>query len=106
MRPVLRKAFLVVIGTVVVALTSFVYRNVRLDEGISALKADDYETALHKIEPLAAMGDSEAQRVIGKMYAFGWGVPKDDNKALTWLRRAGRWTSRTGYSSSIRIFRR
>lgn len=57
-------------------------------EGISAVKAADYQLALTKLRPLAENGNANAQRMLGEMYAAGWGVPKDDIQAGVWFRRA------------------
>lgn len=57
-------------------------------EGISAVKAADYQLALTKLRPLAERGNADAQRMLGEMYAAGWGVSADDIQASTWFRRA------------------
>jgi len=74
-------------------LGTVVYRATTLEAGVIALKAQDYETSWKKLKPLAMVGDDDAQHLIGRMYAYGWGVEKDRNKALYWLRRAGKWTT-------------
>jgi hypothetical protein len=38
----------------------------------------DYATALRLLRPLAEKGDSEAQRILGHMYRWGQGVPRND----------------------------
>lgn len=69
-----------------------VLRNVEFDGATDALKTSDYATALKKLRPLAALGDSHAQYLLGQMYAFGSGVPKNDDAAIAWFRRAGLWS--------------
>jgi TPR repeat protein len=57
-------------------------------EGVSAVKAGDYQLALTKLRPLVKAGNVDAQRMLGEMYAAGWGVPVDDIQASIWFRRA------------------
>lgn len=64
------------------------YWNARFDEGASALKVLEYGTALERLEPLAALGDSTAQYIVGELYAFGLGVAKDDERAIMWFRKS------------------
>ena len=88
----LRYGILFLVSAAVLIPAMIVYRNIQFDKGTSALKAEDYETTIRKLKPLAIVGDSDAQFLLGQMYAFGWGVSKDENKALDWLRRSARWT--------------
>ena len=82
-------AIIVVSGTGFVGLRLWQYNRSRaLKEGISALKAGDYQRALARLEPLAHGGNHHAQRVLGEMYARGLGVPIDEAQATTWFRRA------------------
>jgi len=65
-----------------------VYRNIRFDAAAAALKSGDYSEAIEHLRPLAALGDREAQFLLGQVYAFGWGVRPDQQEALKWLRRS------------------
>lgn len=58
------------------------------DAGLSALKQEQYGTALEKLTLLAQVGDSTAQHMLGLMYAHGLGVPPDAAKAKYWLKRS------------------
>lgn len=49
----------------------------------------DYERAIPEMRLAANMGDSVAQEAMGILYAFGMGVPKNDEEAIRWFRRAG-----------------
>ena len=60
----------------------------KLDEGIEALKNGDYKTALIMLRPLAEQGNHNAQYNLGVMHDNGWGVPKDDTEAVKWYREA------------------
>lgn len=64
-----------------------VYRNTMLDKGMSALKEENSAKAIHYLRPLAMMGDSEAQVLLGEMFAFGLGVIKDDIEAINWFQK-------------------
>ncbi|PPD45240.1 MAG: hypothetical protein CTY16_10535 [Methylobacter sp.] len=92
MKPVVKVGFWALLGVGILIPVSIVYEEIWFEDGISALKIEDYKTALEKLRPLALLGDSNAQRELGEMYAFGWGVAKDKDLAMYWFRRAGRWT--------------
>src|SRR5437667_4287641 len=67
----------------------FLFRNHLLDKGAAALKGDKYSEAAANLKMAADMGDSTAQRLMGDLHALGWGVPKSDDEAIKWYRRAG-----------------
>lgn len=100
----LRNGIVLLVSAVALVPVAIAYRNTQLDKGISALKAEDYATTLHKLKPLAMMGDSTAQEVLGQMYVHGWGVPKDENKALKWLRRSARWTKTESDKAAVAAY--
>lgn len=100
----LRNGLLILVSVAVLVPVAIIYWNTQLDKGMSALKAEDYTTALHKLKPLAMVGDSTAQEIIGLMYAHGWGVPKDRNEALTWLRRSARWTKTESDKAAVAAY--
>ena len=54
-----------------------------------ALKTGDYGQTMRLLRPWAALGDSKAQYTLGELYAFGLGLPRDDDTAVYWFRRAG-----------------
>jgi uncharacterized protein len=58
------------------------------DDAMTAYDSGDYATALKLLRPLAERGDTNAQYSIGRMYAKGAGVPKDDAEAVSWFRKA------------------
>ena|ERR1700757_932833 len=78
----------IVCGSVVLVVVLIVLRNYRFEAGARALKTGDYQTALGKLKPLAVLGDRPAQYVLGEMYAFGFGVEKNDERAIYWFRKA------------------
>jgi TPR repeat protein len=56
-----------------------------LEDGEAAHQARDYETALRLLRPLAENeGDPKAQVLVGRMYARGNGVPRDNGEAMRW----------------------
>lgn len=66
-------------------------RNYETNLGVIALKEGNGQEALHRLGPLARLGDREAQFQLGCMYALGWGepgVPKSDKDAIYWFERA------------------
>lgn len=58
------------------------------EDGFSAAKRRDYETALRLLRPLATQGQVQSQAMLGFMYMEGQGVPQDYAEALKWLRLA------------------
>ena len=58
------------------------------EAGLEAWLRDDYEAALLEFRPLADQGDTRAQTMLGMMYQFGMGVPKDHAEAVRWNRKA------------------
>jgi TPR repeat protein len=59
-----------------------------MDEGITALKKNDFATAAKELHPLAEKGNPEAQYRVGLMYEFGKGFPMDKVQAVSWLRKS------------------
>ena len=86
-RPI-RFTVLIGCGLVIVVIAVIALRNYRFEAGARALETGDYPTALSKLRPLASLGDSPSQYVLGEMYAFGFGLQKDEAKAIYWFRRA------------------
>jgi TPR repeat protein len=62
-------------------------RKAALDEALSAYKKGDYAAAYKKLKFLA-LGDSNAQWLLGSLYEFGKGVPMDLAEAAKWYRYA------------------
>jgi len=60
-----------------------------LEDGTAAYWYEhDYATALRLLRPLAGKGDSEAQRILGHMYRWGQGVPRDVAASMSWYHKA------------------
>lgn len=59
-----------------------------LAEAKSAHARRDYLHAFKVLQPLASLGNAEAQLLIGLMYHHGHGVREDDAEAFRWIRRA------------------
>lgn len=58
-----------------------------LDEAIKALNEEkDYDKAYKLFMEIS--DNPHAQYLIGKIYDFGWGVGKDENKAMCWYRKS------------------
>ena len=87
----MKKSFIVILTAVALGAlyqVGFTIRRDRLDRGIMALKTED-GTALQHLMPLARLGDTKAQELVGLAYGLGLGVPKDDRAAIYWFRRSG-----------------
>ena len=59
-----------------------------LNEGLDALRKNDFATAVKELRPLAERGDAEAQYRVGLMYEFGKGYPQDKPQAVAWFKKA------------------
>lgn len=53
-----------------------------------AFRANDLVTALNISTPLAQQGDAHAQTLVGHIYLLGGKVPRDEEAALAWFRKA------------------
>ncbi len=87
-----RRFVLVVIVVALVALVSFGYllsRNYLFDKAAASIKVGEFGDAVGRLKVVAYMGDPKAQRLLGDLYALGWGAPKNDGEAIKWYRRAG-----------------
>jgi len=83
---------LVLIITIAIVWSSLRYweyqKQASLRAGISAFKVGEYKDAMKKIKPFAQSGNPLAQELLGKMFTFGLGIPKDTIQARIWYRRA------------------
>lgn len=59
------------------------------EDGLSALKQGDYESAMANFIFAANGGDTIAMQNLGVMYHEGIGVPQDREKAAYWFNKAG-----------------
>lgn len=89
-------AIMVILLAGAIVVLVIVYRDIQLDRGTSALKSQNYDKAMKTLKPLAELGDSTPQYILGQMFAFGWGVKQDNEQAMYWFRRAGMWYSGQG----------
>jgi len=55
-----------------------------LEDAAAAIEKQDYATANRLVTPLARRGDRGAQRILGFMYMYEAGVPRDYAKAYMW----------------------
>ena len=62
--------------------------NNQIDQGVAALKSEQYAIAIERLEPMARLGSSTAQRLMGEMYTRGWGTPRNRAVAEQWSVRA------------------
>jgi TPR repeat protein len=68
----------------------------KLERGMDAYATNDYQTAFSQLQPLAKNGDGIAQVILGHMYVNGFGVPKNDNQAVTWYRQSAKQGNDSG----------
>lgn len=76
----------IIAGVAFMAVSSTAFAG--FDEGVAAYGQGDFKTALSTFHPLAEKGVSGAQYNLGRMYAYGQGVPQNYDEALKWYRRA------------------
>ncbi len=60
------------------------------ESGVLAYEAGDYRTALSAFRALAERGDGDAEFMLGAMYFYGKGVPRDPALAAVWFHKAAR----------------
>lgn len=58
------------------------------DAGVAAYDRSDYAAALREWQPLADLGNAEAQHRLGGIYRYGEGVQRDYVEAAKWHRLA------------------
>jgi uncharacterized protein len=61
-----------------------------LQKAIEAYNSKDYATALIELRPLAEQGVAKAQSMLGGMFHYGLGVPKDYEKSTKWHKLAAK----------------
>ncbi|MGB0721092.1 MAG: SH3 domain-containing protein [Gammaproteobacteria bacterium] len=64
--------------------------SISAEDAAAAMTRGDYAIAYCHYHPLARQGNAEAQYNLGWMYANGYGLAKDETKALIWWRKAAR----------------
>jgi len=68
-----------------------------LEDGAAAIEKQDYATARKLIPPLAKQGSRDGQRILGFMYMYEVGVPRDYPRAyLWWSAAAAQGDSKSG----------
>jgi TPR repeat protein len=76
------------------------------EAGRKAYLDGDYAGALRILRPLAADGNSEAQKLLGVMYDYGHGVDRDPKEALGWyLKSAKQGDPAVQYQVGAKYFR-
>jgi TPR repeat protein len=58
------------------------------EDGYAAFHGKDYVVAMELWTPLAEAGDARAQVGLARLYLGGYGVARDDERAVSWLRKA------------------
>ena len=60
------------------------------NSGLDAYEDKDYATALRIWQPLAEAGDMDAQAMLGQMYLYGDGIPKNEEISSKWYELAAK----------------
>lgn len=69
-------------------LSSCVYHNYNLKQGIESFQVQNYRHAFIRLLPEAKAGQPDAQYAVGYMYYYGQGVIENRKKAWYWINRA------------------
>lgn len=69
-----------------------------LQSGKSYFIEGNYKEAFHRLLPVAACGDRQAEYAVGYMYYYGYGVPRDGESGIFWMNKA----AAQGYQPAIR----
>jgi hypothetical protein len=83
---------------------------VNYDDAMTAYYKGDFATAAQMLRPLAGHGHGRAQRDLGRMYAKGEGVPKDEDEARKWFKIANEQAeaiksyNQGDFETALRIF--
>lgn len=76
------------------------------ESGRAAYINGEYKRALEILQPLAAEGNSEAQKLLGVMYDYGHGVKADPKRALDWyIKSAEQGDPAVQYQVGAKYFR-
>jgi uncharacterized protein len=72
----------------IMAALGVMFINNEIDKGVSSLKSEKYALSKQYFEPMARVGNSNAQYYMGVIYARGWGMPRNRKIAVEWFKRA------------------
>jgi len=86
-RPVLAVPIVSLVAAAL-ALLSAMARAGDYDAAVDAAHGGDYVAALAEFRVLAKHGDPRGENGLGVLYANGLGVPRDDDLAVEWYRKA------------------
>ncbi|MGD8568568.1 MAG: tetratricopeptide repeat protein [Gammaproteobacteria bacterium] len=89
-RPLSYHGWLLIINLTICPLYTFAAAapDSEFSKALAAYQHSDYRTAERAFKKLAAQGQAEAQRLLGRMFDKGQGVPQNYRKAVAWYRRA------------------
>ena len=85
-------------GALVCALLAMPTYAASMKQAKKALAANDIDTALNELQPLARSGNADANNMLGQLYMDGTGVAQDTAKAKSYF-EAG---ARTGHLESLK----
>ena len=59
-----------------------------LQKGKMSFASGDYHDAFHQLLPLASEGNVDAEYAVGYMYYYGYGVTRDSESGIFWMKKA------------------
>jgi len=59
-----------------------------LQKGKMSFASGDYHAAFHELLPLASEGNVDAEYAVGYMYYYGYGVTRDCESGIFWMKKA------------------
>ena len=71
---------------VALPLGAIVLRNTLVDHGVSHFKSNQFESAFNELRIPLLFGDRTAEYICALMYAYGLGVPQDDERAIALMK--------------------
>ena len=77
----------IALGCSISAQTESASSSMNLDSAMTAYRAGNYRIALEDFLDLAQSGSAQAATILGVMYAWGEGIPRDKTKAVYWYEK-------------------
>lgn len=59
-----------------------------MDDIVAAYNRGEYDTVVKHLQPIAGNNYPQAEELLGIMYSRGFGVPQNDETAISWLTKA------------------
>ena len=82
------KNFILILLCVLLSACASARRASELQDGKLTFAAGNYQSAFHKLLPLAIDGEAQAQYAVGYMYYNGLGVSADPQTGIAWMNKS------------------